>query len=269
MKISIITPSLNARPWIRACVESVARQGVEDCEHIVIDGGSSDGTIDELEKLSLEHPQLRWYSSKDRGQSDAMNFGFLESNGSIIGFLNSDDYFADGALTSVLESFASSPYADIVVGNLAIINNEDEMLLRSSIRMIDLLCYQSFRWPLNPACYFYRRRVQDALGPSPIDEHFVMDYWFLLRAFRDFRRVKIDRLLGYFRCHDRNKSRIERSISDRLEARRREFLLERESLLWRLLWQFLSAIWASKAMMFRLLRYCKGSLLKLSAYSWR
>jgi hypothetical protein len=173
------------------------------------------------------------------------------------------------ALASVLEALASNPEADLVVGNLVIINNEGSMLLRSSIRMIDLLFYQSYKWPLNPSCYFYRRQVQHGVGPFPIDEHFVMDYWFLLRAFRDFRRVKIDKLLGYFRSHDSNKSRIERSIGDRLGTRRREFLLERESLPWRLLWQFLSAVLTSKVMMLRLLRYSKRSLVEMLPHSWR
>ncbi|MCT0226508.1 glycosyltransferase family 2 protein [Synechococcus sp. CS-1328] len=263
MKVSIITPSLNSRLWIRECVESVARQSVKDCEHLVIDGGSSDGTINELEELAREHPRLRWHSSVDRGQSDAMNLGFLASTGLIIGFLNSDDYLADNALTSVLEAFESNPKADIVVGNLIIINNEGATLLRSSIRMIDLLLYQSYKWPLNPSCYFYRRQVQHAVGSFPVDEHFVMDYWFLLHAFRDFRRVKIDKLLGYFRTHDHNKSRIENTIRSRLESRRREFLVERESLAWRLLWQFWNAVLASKLMMLRLLRYSKRSLTKI------
>lgn len=269
MKISIITPLLNSRPWIRECVESVARQSVKDCEHLVIDGGSSDGTINELERLAREHPHLRWHSSIDRGQSDAMNFGFLASTGSIIGFLNADDYFADNALASVLEALASNPEADIVVGNLVIINNEGSMLLRSSIRMIDLLFYQSYKWPLNPSCYFYRRQVQHVVGPFPIDEHFVMDYWFLLRAFRDFKSVRIDTVLGSFRIHDHNKSQLERNIGNRLESRKREFLLERKSLPWRLLWQLLNAVLTSKVMMLRLLRYSKRSLLEILSYAWR
>ncbi|MCP9927910.1 glycosyltransferase family 2 protein [Cyanobium sp. CH-040] len=265
MKISIITPSLNAKPWIRACVESVAMQNVPDLEHIVIDGGSSDGTLDELSKLALEYPHLSWQSSKDKGQSDAMNLGFSDSTGLIIGFLNSDDFLADRALPSVLETFESNPDVDIVVGNLAIVNGEDEILLQSSVRMIDLLFCQSFKWPLNPSCYFYKRQVQEALGPFPIDEHFVMDYWFLLRPYRDFRRIRIDRLLGYFRCHDHNKSRVDRSIRDRLESRRREFLLERESLRWLLLWRLLSTASAAKAATLRLLYYCKESLASMSS----
>jgi glycosyltransferase involved in cell wall biosynthesis len=168
-----------------------------------------------------------------------MNIGFAYSKGDVIGYLNADDWLEEGALASVLSCFITDPFIDIVVGNLVLASGEDQVILNTSSAMADLLQFLSYKWPLNPACYFYRRRVQDGIGIFPIDEEYVMDYWFLLRAFRDFRRAKTDAILGYFRIHGENKSRVGGNVEQRLHKERQAFLSEPRSIWWLLLFRWL------------------------------
>ena len=99
MKISIITASFNAAATIRDCLESVKGQTHGDVEHIVVDGGSTDGTIEILKS----NPQLRWISEADTGQSHALNKGFAMARGEIIGWLNADDTYTPGAVSTAVD----------------------------------------------------------------------------------------------------------------------------------------------------------------------
>jgi glycosyltransferase involved in cell wall biosynthesis len=91
--ISVITPCLNSVAFIERCVENVAAQGCAEVEHIVMDGGSTDGTVEMLRTLAARHSHLRWVSEKDAGQSAAMNKGVAMAGGALVGFLNADDYY--------------------------------------------------------------------------------------------------------------------------------------------------------------------------------
>lgn len=115
-KISVITPSFNSREVIERAVQSVLVQDYTCWEHVIVDGGSTDGTIDLLKK----YPHLKWISEKDRGQADAMNKGFSLSTGDIIVYLNADDYFLPGAFSAVMAVFEKG--ASFVVGNVLVMS---------------------------------------------------------------------------------------------------------------------------------------------------
>src|SRR2546423_1804901 len=93
--VSIVTPSLNKGPFIEETIQSVLNQDYRNIEYIVVDGGSTDGTLDILRKYG---EQLRYDSQPDRGQADAVNRGFLASRGSIFAYLNADDVYLPGAV---------------------------------------------------------------------------------------------------------------------------------------------------------------------------
>jgi glycosyltransferase involved in cell wall biosynthesis len=101
LKISIITPSFNSVNYIERAIKSVLSQDYDNWEHIIVDGGSMDGTLEILKK----YPHLVWVSEPDRGQSDAMNKGFQMSTGEIIGYLNADDWYKEDALQYVNDFF--------------------------------------------------------------------------------------------------------------------------------------------------------------------
>ena len=117
LKISVITPSFNSGEYLEDAIQSVLIQQYPSFEHIVVDGGSTDGTMDILRKYN----HITWISEPDKGQSDAMNKGFKMSTGDIIVYLNADDYFLPGAFNRVIPYFDAG--AEFVVGNIRVDKN--------------------------------------------------------------------------------------------------------------------------------------------------
>ncbi len=118
-KISIITPSWNQGPFIERTIRSVLEQGYPNLEYIVMDGGSTDGTIDILRKYE---GRLTWVSDKDKGQADAINKGITRSTGDIIAYLNSDDIYETGALRKAADHFSAHPDDRWLTGQCRIID---------------------------------------------------------------------------------------------------------------------------------------------------
>jgi glycosyltransferase involved in cell wall biosynthesis len=202
MKISILTPSFNSGKYIKRAIESVLIQQYKNFEHIIADGGSTDKTLSIIQ--SYEH--LVYTSGPDLGQSDAMNKAFKMSNGDIIVYLNADDEFLPKAFDEIVSAFESNPNADIVVGNL-IYKTESKCITRfPSNKYIDIILYWKNLFPNNPVSYFYKRKVQDEIGPFPLDDHFAMDLWFLLKAYLKFKVIKIESILGIFHSDGMNKT---------------------------------------------------------------
>lgn len=117
MKISIVTPSLNRRAMISAALQSLSDQHDEDVEHIVVDGGSTDGTVDLIRE---QFPQVRLVVQSDKNLYEAINRALVLCRGDVIGLLNSDDILLPGALASVRAGFAVSPLTDAVCGGCAL-----------------------------------------------------------------------------------------------------------------------------------------------------
>ena len=195
MKISVITPSLNSGKYIEHAIQSVRDQNYFDLEHIIIDGGSVDGTLDILKK----YPQLKWISEPDGGQSDAMNKGFNLSTGDIIVYLNADDYFLPKAFETVIQQFEKG--AVFVVGKVLILDDDRSQRLNDpKIGLADMLkWWEKDSFCCNPAGYFYRREVQEKIGGFNIHNHYSMDYEFLLESALNFNLTKIDATLGAHR----------------------------------------------------------------------
>jgi glycosyltransferase involved in cell wall biosynthesis len=204
VKISVLTPSYNSGEYLERSIESVLNQDYNNYEHIIIDGNSTDNTQEILSK----YPHLIYVSEKDKGQSDAMNKAFQMSEGDIIVYLNADDYFEKNVFMKVIHEFKSTTDLDIVVGNL-----RSEFKLTShfqitspSIKFRELILPFKFQFPYNPVSYFYKRDVQIKIGMFPINNHYSMDYWFVLRAFKNFKVKKIDHVLGVFYHSGTNKT---------------------------------------------------------------
>ena len=204
MRISVLTPSFNSGRYLKKAIESVTAQTYTNWEHIVIDANSTDNSVDILKKY--EH--LTWVSEPDKGQSDAMNKAFEKCTGHLIVYLNADDYFYPDAFQIVVDTFNKNPSVAVVVGNLhtdrnvVLIPNTDATISWKDLSII------KGRFPLNPVSYFYRRHVQEKIGKFPLNEHYTMDYWFLLRAFYFFKPVKIENFLGCFVFDGNNKTSV-------------------------------------------------------------
>ena len=121
--VSIVTPSFNAADHIRGTIESILSQDYQAVEHIVIDGGSTDGTL----AILKEYPQIRWVSEKDHGQAHALNKGFALAHGEVVGWLNADDTYNPGALRTVVNFLNSHQEVDVVYSDCWIIDGQGNL----------------------------------------------------------------------------------------------------------------------------------------------
>lgn len=203
VRISIVTPCLNRADFVAEAVESVLAQGYADVEHVVIDGGSTDGTLDVLARYS----HLKVVSEPDSGLYDAINKGIRLTSGEVIGHLNSDDLYAPGAFAAVAEGFARAPEADSVAGGaeLCVRDGADGWRVRRTYpaeRHAPLSLREiTVGIPIINA-RFFRRGVYDAVGPYDTSYPLASDRDFLLRAvIADVRTVVVTPVLYRYRAH--------------------------------------------------------------------
>lgn len=210
LKISIITPSFNSGDYIERAIKSVLNQDYKNWEHIVIDGGSTDPTVDILKK----YKHLKWVSEKDNGQTDAMNKGFRRSVGDVIVYLNADDYFSPGAFSAVISEFEKG--AKFVVGNVLVKSPRLKMeflnVPRNTLEGM-LRHWEPNAFCHNPVGYFYRREVQEVC-PFNADNFATMDLEFLLDAAGKFFFTKVERMLGCFEDGVKTKTGVTQSKLD-------------------------------------------------------
>lgn len=197
-KVSVITPSLNQAEYIEDTIRSVKCQDYNHIEHIIMDGGSTDGTVEILENYSNKY-NMKWVSRPDNGQADAINQGFERASGDVLGWLNSDDvYLTKSAISKSVNALAEYPDADIVNGRGIRLKKDgkwdhpikrrEHKLSHSGLRQIASV--------LQPATFWYNY-VWETTG---IDDslEYAFDWDFFIRATNTYNIVPIsDFLIGY------------------------------------------------------------------------
>jgi glycosyltransferase involved in cell wall biosynthesis len=212
MRISIITPSFNQGEFIEETIQSVVNQNYDDVEHIVVDGGSTDDTIQKLKR----HPHLKWVSEKDSGQSNAINKGFRMATGDILAWLNSDDYYEKDIFGEIARYFETDPACVFVYGDMTFVDREGRPLSRVTGDTLNyenlIACPDIVR---QPSC-FWRRTVVEECGGLDETLDLVMDFDFFLRVARRFRLHYLSRNLSYYRYYAENKSLslVRRQVSE-------------------------------------------------------
>lgn len=220
MRISILTPCFNAAKTIERAINSVQMQDHKNWEHIVVDGGSTDGTVGILERS----PKIRWKSEPDRGQADAMNKAIQMATGDVLVFLNADDEFFPNAFSSVTKLLEENIDANIVIGRFEMRSSLTTEIVAPKLNAVHLIG-EFGTWPYNPVSYFYRKELQSRIGSFPISCHYAMDYWWLLRALPYAKTVYVDEVFGCFHNYDGNKtSEIEKSDKEKSRIKR-QFLV--------------------------------------------
>jgi glycosyltransferase involved in cell wall biosynthesis len=201
--VSIVTPSLNQGRWLREAIESVQAQTYEPLEHVVVDGGSTDGT---LELLREYEGRLRFVSEPDRGQSHALNKGFALARGTVFGWLNADDAYEPEAVAEGVAALQASD-AGLVYADVTRVNED-----RVNPRRIRSRPSWNLWTELNEGCGIYSpsvfvtREAVEAVGGVDESLHLTMDYDLWLRVGKRFGAEHVDAVWGTQRIHDQAKT---------------------------------------------------------------
>ena len=187
--VSIITPSYNQGKYIRQTIESVLSQDYANIEYIIVDGGSTDNTLDVIHDYE---GKLTYISEKDNGQSDAINKGFKMAQGDIVAWLNSDDVYEPGCVTRAVEEFEKNPKLGLVYGDGYIIDDAGEKIkVFEYTQEFDYWKLVNF-WDyiMQPATFFRREELQKA-GYLDVNLHYCMDWdlWIKLAAISEVKYI--------------------------------------------------------------------------------
>jgi glycosyltransferase involved in cell wall biosynthesis len=201
--ISIITPSFNSGKYIRQTIQSVLDQEGIRLEYIVVDGGSTDETLDIIRSFG---DRLRYISESDQGQSDAITKGIRMSKGKIIAWLNADDYYAPGTLEFATKYFSENPDVMLMYGDADIVNENGEFIGRYPTEsfVFDRLASKCF---ICQPVAFWRRELWEAIGPLDTSLHYAIDLDFWIRAGKalekhsGWRFAYVTQVLAYSRLH--------------------------------------------------------------------
>jgi glycosyltransferase involved in cell wall biosynthesis len=204
--VSIITPIYNNTSFLDHCIQSVLSQTYKNIEHIFIDGGSTDGTVDKLKKYQNQHTRrIRYVSEPDKGAGDAWNKGWKMANGEIMGWLGADDTYEPDAIESVVSFFRCNPSMPFVFGECNIINNNGQLICKFPTKDFHLPEVINKHNCIPTTSAFYKREVIEAIGP--LDTSIIpcdYDYW--IRAGEVFPIKRINRLLSSTILHKNSTS---------------------------------------------------------------
>ncbi len=224
MKISVVTPTFNSIHTLEETIKSVMQQDYPHVEHIVVDGGSTDGTLEMLKRF----PHLKWITEKDQGHYHAMDKGCLMATGEIVAILNSDDCYRPGVLTAVAKAFEKHPDWDGLFGDVVFVDGDGREIFRREEAMFDRQIIRYGHNVVNHQALFLKLAVYRRIGGYRYkDFKNCCDYEYVMRLIRE--RCRIGHIPVYlidYRYHDHGQSadlRVRANMAKESAAIRKEY----------------------------------------------
>lgn len=202
--VSIITPSYNQAAYLEQTILSVLNQDFSRIEYILVDGASTDGSVEIIKKYAGKFSY--WVSEKDRGQADAINKGFARATGDIVAWLNSDDYYLQGTVSAAVKVFEENSDAVLVYGNMLAVDEHGKTFNTLSYKQLtleDLLCFQIIGQP----AVFMRRSALTRTSGLNLDFHFLLDHLLWIHIAKQGKILHVDQTWSAARYHAEAKNR--------------------------------------------------------------
>jgi len=214
--VSIVTVTFNRVKYLEETILSVKNQDYPNLEHIIIDGGSTDGTVELLKRYEREY-NMKWISKKDKGITDALNKGFKMARGEILCWIDSDDIYLPGAIKEVMSLFKKYPKIDLVFGDIIIIDNKGQKIDYIKYTDFDFNAWVYEGGGMNPAASFWRKSLYEKVGGLNEKYMWSPDIYFFtqagsfsanffhVRKFLSKYRYHLGQILGNEKCvRDKN-----------------------------------------------------------------
>lgn len=201
--VTIITPSYNQAKYLEQTIRSVLNQEYPRIEYIVVDGESTDGSLEIIKKYADK--LAYWESKKDKGQADAINKGFTRATGEIVAWLNSDDYYLPGAVGAAVKVFEENPEVVLVYGNMLAVDDNGikfNTLTYKQLTLEDLLCFQIIG---QPAVFMRRSALQKTSGLD-LTFHFLLDHLLWIKIAKQGKILHVDQTWSAARYHAEAKN---------------------------------------------------------------
>ncbi len=223
--ISVVTPVFNDRNYIEKCIQSVLSQDYGNIEHVIVDGGSIDGTLETIKTYADRFPnKIRFVSEPDRGAGDAWNKGCKMTKGHILGLLGADDFYAPGAIKTIVNFFREHPQAYFVYGNCENIDENGKVISVYGKGEFNLREFINTAKYISTPSAFYRKEVMEKIGwcDSSGDDFDVM-----IRIAKNFRVYHLDKVLSRLTVRQNSVFNKPGSIKQMKEIRRQTFKVSR------------------------------------------
>jgi glycosyltransferase involved in cell wall biosynthesis len=204
MLVSIVTPSFNQASFLEETIRSVLEQDHPEIEYFIIDGGSTDGSVEIIQRYA--HRLAGWVSEPDRGQTDAINKGFERARGEILAWLNSDDIYQPGAVREAVAFLQSNPQIGMVYGDANYIDQDGRTLGHFPAAQTDYRRLRQGYVHIPQQSSFFRASLWEQVGPLDPSFYFAMDYDLWVRLARISELRYEPKLWANFRLHSQGKT---------------------------------------------------------------